>query len=83
MKKIIITLGFAAATILAANAQDGTLQDTQNTDIPSQTTPATDNTVEPQTEPMQNPSAYEQDETLDTQTETMQDQARRSVSVRR
>ena len=72
----MITLGFAAATILAANAQDTNPQNDPTTDVPSQTTPATDEVIDPQTQPVQDPALDTQDETLDTDSELMQDQAR-------
>lgn len=69
MKKVMITLGFAAATILAANAQETTpQQDPQNPATQTQPTPGQDETLDPQTQPMQD------DQALDTQTEPMRDE---------
>ena len=73
MKKVMITLGFAAATIFAANAQETPAAEEQpQTTVQTQPTPQ-DETLDSDTQPMDDRAANDADIT-EPETETVQDE---------
>ncbi len=79
MKKIIISLGFAAATILAAQAQEVPTTPEESQQFPQEQTLPEDQQVEPQDETQ--PEQYPQDETSPEQLPEDQTEPQEEIEV--